>query len=145
MPIQLDKIPCNLVRSFGEVFDSNCHFYIRIPLGKNLKLINFGHLHWEDSSTFGIVVKDTVCFTDNMVETFIFSGNGKWATDGTIEYSLNRINSIIGLDNIKSFSIDRNNLNIPLDFITSNFKALTHLNLSSNAIQLKDNLTFCKI
>ena len=144
-PIQFEGFPCDLLKPLNETYDPNCYLYTQIPLGEKLKVFLFGNVHWEEASTTGLEFRDNICFTEkNSLETFVFSSNAKWIKAGKIDATLNNMKSLTGLENMRTFALNKNNLNVNIRFLTAaNLPNMVHLDLSYNQLQISDDYQFC--
>ena len=143
-PIEFQGFPCDLLKPLNETFDLNCYLYTRIPLGQNLKVFLFGNVHWEEASTKGLELKENICFNKNSVETFVFSSNAKWIKAEKIETTLNSMKSLTGLENMRTFILDKNDLKVNITFLTAaKLPNMVDLDLSYNQLQIADDYQFC--
>ena len=134
---------CQDFGGLSDLFDSECIFFLKLPLMKKLKIAKADNLNWNLHLKVHYGIGGHLCLQNRQLQKISFARNKEWVTGIDLSKMIDGIHSVSGSEDINFIDISFNDL----DYNTPNstnqsFPFLQYLNLTGNKIKL-NNRSFC--
>lgn len=145
LPDQFNHVTEDFLPNYGDLYNYSCMAFLKFPFGPNLREVFFNHIHWEESVTLGIKLKDNMCFRENNLTSLVFSHNSRWLDSAKLDSTLKHTKAIYGLEKLTKLQLDNNDVELDITVIGNgtSFPNMEHLDLSGNHIYMQPNFRVC--
>ena len=131
---------------FRDIFNEYCMLFIELPIGPNVKHIQFSDVHLEESAFIGFAMTGNLCIQrPNRLQVIDISDNQGWIPMSKLNETLKHVTGILGLENIEKLYLKNNYLeiNASIVFKQSNFPNLRALYMGGNYLLIDQTYSFC--
>lgn len=127
--------------------DGDCFLSNKVPIGKNLQVIDFSNIHFEQSEIAGHKMHPgKLCIQNSIVQEIFLTGNKYWLQALKADTFVSSMTGVIGMDNIQNFSLFDNHFTVNFSDkigFEGQLRYVEHLDLSGNRIIAESSPNIC--
>ena len=136
------QIPLNIIPPLQNIYNPDCLMLVNIPLGKNLRNVDYSHQQWENALYRSLAFEGNLCFAPNGLRNFDFSENSNWIKPYNFNDDLSYY-TVKGLDSINTFDFSNNHMTFDIKGSPQIFPNIKRLYLTGNNLTLHPNTEIC--